>query len=486
MSDSKKSAMGDFQTPPPLALRVCQFLSARGHRPATVIEPTCGKGHLLAAARSVFGQVALVGFDINSAHLAEATSLLPAARLTRRDFFDVDWREALTGLEGPRLVLGNPPWVTVSKLSRLGISNRPTAGKNPGLKGIDALTGQSNFDISQWMLLELLKALDGREATIALLLKTSVVRKTLERLESAASHVHVEGLWTLDARKDFGVSVNAGLFIVRTGGAQGSYDCPIHEGLAGAPLRTMGVRDGALVADVNAWALAAPLLDKGSGRRWRSGLKHDCARIFELTRRGDHLINGLGEAVDVEPEYLYPLLKSTALAGREVEETDRCVVVPQRRVGEDTSTLEARAPRLFSYLSSHREALSARASRVYRGKPDFSIFGVGDYTFSLWKVAISGLHKRIHFRPVGPIDGRPAVFDDTCYLLPCADEAEARQLAGLLNGARSVWLALVFYDAKRPITRRVLERVCLDSLIRAGAKPAEVRPQGGPLVDTEA
>lgn len=50
---------------------------------------------------------------------------------------------------------------------------------------------------------------------------------------------------------------------------------------------------------------------------------------------------------------------------------------------------------------------------IYRGKPRFSVFGVGDYTFAPWKVAVSGFYQVPRFVKVGPMGGKPVVFDDT-------------------------------------------------------------------------
>ena len=111
-----------------------------------------------------------------------------------------------------------------------------------------------------------------------------------------------------------------------------------------------------------------------------------------------------------------------------------------------------------------------------RRRPRFSIFGVGPYTFAPWKVAISGLHKQPHFLAVPPQAGQPVLFDDAVYLHPCADEAEARQKAALLNGsmARDFLNAVIFWEAKRPITAKALRRLSLDALAQAtGVSPED-------------
>ena len=93
---------------------------------------------------------------------------------------------------------------------------------------------------------------------------------------------------------------------------------------------------------------------------------------------------------------------------------------------------------------------------------------MGEYTFASHKVAISGLYKELRFLAVGPRRGRPVVFDDTVYFLPCQTAAEAKRLADLLGGelAAEFFRAFLFRDAKRPITRRLLDRLDLARLVR--------------------
>ena len=80
-------------------------------------------------------------------------------------------------LPDPILVVGNPPWVTSAAVGSLGGVNLPRKTNIDGLRGIDALTGRSNFDISEWMLRETMRWLEGRVGTMAVLCKTTVARK---------------------------------------------------------------------------------------------------------------------------------------------------------------------------------------------------------------------------------------------------------------------------------------------------------------------
>jgi hypothetical protein len=88
-----------------------------------------------------------------------------------------------------------------------------------------------------------------------------------------------------------------------------------------------------LVADTNLYErwrnLAAPGL---SG--WRSGIKHDCSKVFELRLHNGRLFNALGELVDVEDEYLFPMLKSSDLAAN--RQPGLWMLVPQRTMDENT------------------------------------------------------------------------------------------------------------------------------------------------------
>jgi hypothetical protein len=58
------------------------------------------------------------------------------------------------------------------------------------------------------------------------------------------------------------------------------------------------------------------------------------------------------------------------------------------------------------------------------------------------------------------------VFDDTCYFLACSSGEEATVLADLLNSdlASEFFHAFVFWDAKRPITVELLDRLDLAAL----------------------
>jgi len=123
----------------------------------------------------------------------------------------------------------------------------------------------------------------------------------------------------------------------------------------------------------------------------------------------------------------------------------------------------------------HAPILNRRKSTIYKKRPPFSVFGVGAYTFAPWKIAISGLYKQLDFVLVPPVHGRPVVLDDTCYFLPCRSKEACAFLYELVTSdpAREFWSALIFWDAKRPITAQLLNALDLAALARVLGKESE-------------
>ena len=462
----RRIEFGDFQTPLELARAVVASLRARGLRPATVIEPTCGVGHFVRAATEFFPEAQVIeGIDANAEYVARARQSIDDDRVRWRvdDFFDVDWRGRAASWPEPILVLGNPPWVTNATVGALGGTNLPPKRNHDRWRGIEALTGRSNFDISEWMLRDLLDWLGERRGAMAMLVKTIVARKVLTRAWREERPIEAATLHGIDAPRHFGASVDAGLITIETGERPGPLECACFDTLETAePRRRFGWRGGRLIADVARYDAQRSLIEveREEGRSpWRSGIKHDCRAVFELSGEPNARTDAAGQRVDIEEEVLFPLLKSSDLMrGRSPR---RSLFVPQRSLTEAPSDLAERAPRAWRYLERHADRLARRASSIYRGRPPFSIFGVGDYSFAPWKVAIAGLARELRFTVVGPIDGCPVLFDDTCYFLPCRDEAEARAVHDRVSsdGARAAWSSLIFWDAKRPITAKLLNAV---------------------------
>ncbi len=370
-------------------------------------------------------------------------------------------------LPSPILVIGNPPWVTNAHVSSLNGSNVPDKTNFQGHNGFDAITGKANFDISEWMLIKLTEALNGRQAVLAMLVKTVVARKLLHHCWKKGCSLAEATIFNIDAAAHFNAAVDASLLILKFGPAQACMRASVYGQMNKAigPTATIGLADGMIVANLDAYERTRHLC--GDSRlKWRSGIKHDCSKVMELRFDRNQLKNGFGEIVDLEDDYLFPMLKTSEVAGGDAASCKRRMIVPQRRIGDSTSEIADRAPRTWAYLQSHREQLSRRGSSIYLNKPEFSIFGVGEYSFAPWKIAISGMYKSLNFMKVGSRDGKPIVLDDTTNFMPCQSEAGASLLLSMLTSepARTFFSAFVFWDAKRPITVELLCRLNLHAL----------------------
>jgi len=473
-----KKEFGDFQTPNNLADRVVSLVEELFGKPDLVIEPTAGLGAFLKASAERWGsKLQYEGYEINKDYVASAQRELKEypVSVLHRDFFTEDWSHNLERPEAERiLIIGNPPWVTNSDLGMLGSSNLPEKNNSIGLRGIDARTGKSNFDIAEWMLIRLIESLP-QSGSLAMLCKTMTARKVLRHFWKTDGGREGSRLFHIDAKAEFDVAVDACLFFV-TGKRSEDRIATVYTDLTtGSDAKSFGFLDGDLVSDIDAYK-AYRHLDGGSGNyTWRSGIKHDASRIMEFSLGNERMTNGLGETVDLEDEYVYPLLKSSDLGNGRVT-IRKAVLVPQKHTGDETDEIADRAPATWEYLMRHAETLDARRSSIYKNRPRFSIFGVGSYSFAPWKVAISGFYKKISFVVIGSSSGRPVMVDDTCYSIPCSSREEANLLCDLLSSdaAQQFLHSLVFLDSKRPVTIDVLRRISFVELARHLGKLEEL------------
>jgi len=468
MRSNAKIEFGDFQTPPALASQVCSLLAQRQIAPDRVVEPTCGSGSFLVAAAGAFPRAELFGWDINGDHVERARAALcqvgAASRFTvvRQDFFKHDWEKELAGFQGKLLILGNLPWVTNAAVSCINGANVPVKQNFQGFRGLEARTGKANFDISEWMLIELIKSLRGTPAVIAVLCKTAIARKCLRFAWQNDGRITAASLYRIDAKKHFDAAVDACLLLAQTGSA-GPTEAPVFDALqAQTPSSVLGLAGQDLVSNVRDYQKLKHL-EGLCPYQWRSGVKHDCSSVMELwpdERKVLH--NKLSETVELEPDFLFPLLKCSDLANGRTE-PERFVLVTQTRVGEDTSGISSKAPLTWNYLESHRGLFEARKSSIYASRIPFALFGIGDYSFAPWKVAISAFHKRPRFVLVAPFNDKPVFFDDACYFLPFHHREETEVVAEILNSQPCLRFisSLLFEDSKRPITVELLQRLNL-------------------------
>jgi hypothetical protein len=491
-----KIAFGDFQTPLPLARDVCSLLRQSGIHPRTVIEPTCGEGSFIEAAIEAFGSTPqYYGFDINPEYIASAKCRLQSVASTSlhlhtSDFFTFDWHVFLKQCEKPILLLGNPPWVTNAMQGTIGADNLPEKSNLKGLSGLNARTGKANFDISEWMLLRLFEALSEQNYSLGMLCKTGVARKVLEHGWRNGKAFQDAAIYRIDTASWFGAAVDACLFTANSVTGLSTEQIAHYYASLSAPIpdSRFGLQEGQLVANIEDYRNYR-YLNGISHYRWRSGVKHDLAKVMELSIRNSGIENGFGEMVDLEERYKFPLLKCTEVS-KGISQPSRYVLIPQSAVGENTGQIRTTAPKTWDYLARYREAFSQRKSSIYRNQPEFAIFGVGPYSFAPYKIAVSSLHKEIRFTLVPPYQGKPVLFDDTCYFVGVDSQEEAELLLAIYSSQAALRFlrSLVFPDSKRPVTAEILNRLNILPVAEALGRAAELETylhRGGARTDKQ-
>ena len=466
---------GDFQTPPELIKLVIKSIDFKGSKWPRVFEPACGQGNFIVSLlqnNSPPKEIQAIEIKENYLKIAQKRAkiyLNTRVLIQNKKIFDLNFQQDLHWqTNGSLLVIGNPPWVTNSQLGVEDSNNLPKKTNLKNLRGLEAITGSANFDISEYIWLKLIKELAGEKPTIALLCKTSVARNVLKFAFDNSLPIAESFIKKIDAKKWFNASVSACLFCIKIGSDPPSnYEANLYDNLqSNKPISTIGITSkGQLIPDIKTYKRSA-FIDGICYLNWHQGLKHDAASVMELTGdRAKVLKNKLGEKVNIESKYLYPLLKSSDLFHG--KNPSKAVIVTQKRLGADTLQLEYNAPKLWNYLNTHIDRFETRKSSIYRGKPPFSIFGIGDYSFAPYKVGISGLYKIPKFRAIGKVENLPVMLDDTCYFIACFSPEQAAFLASLLNHPLCLDFiySCFFDDAKRPITKKLLQRIDLKAIL---------------------
>jgi hypothetical protein len=455
---------GDFQTPLALALQCLRVLGLPDH--ARILEPTCGLGSFLEASASLSSSSERVGLELQEHHAAQASKW---GDVRVRNIFrtrlpdEVSWES-----DGPLFVVGNPPWVTSAELNRMDSENLPPKDNFKGAKGLDAILGSSNFDVCEYIILKVLNEYQSQSFTLGMLCKTQVARNVIAYAASAGLPLTGSALYRIDAMKWFDAGVDACWFVVNVNPRTTSdYTTAVYADVF-APERPaiskFGVVDGLMVSDVEQYE-AVRVADGACPFEWRSGIKHDASSVFELVA-GPQPTTKAGVALNLEPDYVLPFLKSTDIFRGRHRVLSKWVIIPQMKFGAETDSLQYRAPNLWTYLNENAAVLDGRKSSIYRNRARFSIFGHGDYTFAPYKVAVSGLHKQPVFRLLAAMNDQPIALDDTCYFLPFTDPTEAALVTAMLSSDECVALieSMVFWDSKRPITKKLLARIDLNQL----------------------
>ena len=465
-----KREFGDYQTPYDFALEICNYLKyERNINPSIVLEPTCGTGNFLRAAL-IFNAKKYYGIEINPEYCKICIESFNDERLQiiNKNFleYDLGTLTELTEKENI-LIIGNPPWINNAALSVLSSSNVPKKVNFKKLNGFEALTGSSNFDICEYIILKIINKYANNNAIIAMLCKMTVARNIFKELNRNAINFLYFDILEFDASKIFNVNVNACLLLIHL-----SKEITNHTG------NIYNIKDRKKIKSILNYSdegIYNNLLDTKNDFdgnccfEWRQGVKHDCSKIMELSFLNGQLINGKKETVDVEDEIIFPLIKSSMFKNPIINEFKKYVIITQKKINEDTKHLKFDTPKTWKYLSDNIQFFNKRKSVIYNNAPAFSMFGIGDYSYSRYKVGVSGFYKNPTFSVLFSNTGKPVMLDDTSYFICFTTYNLAYTAMIYLNSNRlkQFLRSITFLDAKRPYTKKILSRIDFSKVINA-------------------
>jgi hypothetical protein len=473
---------GDFQTPAILSDLVCGTFIEEHFSPEILVEPTFGKGSFIISSLKAFPELKEVyGIEIYKPYCWHTKFAIlelfienpdlnkPAISLFCEDIFKFHFNELVKFPDkNGVLVIGNPPWVTNAELSSLNSGNLPVKSNFKSYNGMEAITGKGNFDIGEYIILMMLNSFAKHHGYMTMLAKNSVIKNIIHDLPKTSYSISDIAALRFDAKIHFNASVEASLFKCRLGAGSQDFTCKISSlDTPNSVEKEFGwvsnkfASDIALYENNNIFDGVCPFI-------WRQGVKHDCSKILELQKMDSKFVNGFNEPLDIENDLIFGLVKSSDLQSPLILKPRKYAIVTQKKVGEETAYLSETFPKMYKYLKKNQQFFMERKSSIYKRKPQFSIFGVGDYSFKPYKVAVSGLYKKPSFSLILPFNNKPVMLDDTCYFLGFDNISEALITFAVLNSTFTIDLlrAITFIDAKRPYTKDILMRIDLLKIAR--------------------
>jgi len=473
VSEPDRREYGDFQTNQLLAQKVVDYTFSKSNDFEFVLEPTCGKGNfLLAAIKQSKKLKKVVGVEIYQPYVWETKFKIleyyisakennkPEIDIIHANAFEFSYENLAKSTQDLKtLIIGNPPWVTNSELGSIDSKNLPQKSNFKKHSGFEAITGKGNFDIGEYISLIMLRCFDRHNGAFAFLIKNSVVKNLIYDQKQNKFRIGQTENLNIDSKKEFNVSVNACLFLTHLN-CEPELTCTAFDFYTKDKLTTFGWYKDKFVYSVQDYDESS-IVDGKSTFVWRSGVKHDCSKVMELEQVNGHFKNALGEEINLENNLTYGLLKSSDLKEDKTNSFRKLTIITQKKIGQETKYIKDKYPLTYNYLTSHKRYFDKRKSSIYKDKPSFSIFGIGDYSFAPYKVAISGLYKSTHFTLVSPSNSKPIMLDDTCYFIGFENLKMAEIAHYLVNSelVQKFLKSIIFSDSKRSINKDTLMRI---------------------------
>lgn len=484
--------LGEYYTPRGLAELAVDSLNISNIEEASFLDPGCGSGvfnsvcinkkiadmegknpeYILSnITSSVFG-IDLNPVAVKSSKLNYLLSLLPILEVVDNTTIEVpvfltdvlkltrDEKIMYNGEEfdiNVSHLVGNPPWITWNRID----DNVKDIWKQKYVKKLDLLPhentvsrlGHANDDISipfVWVCIHHYLENNGGATFV---LKRDIMKgpagKLLRTLKVANRDLDMTHIHDLNKLRPFGKQVGAHVAIY-TWTADSQPTFPIEaSSLTSKDTKPdfssiSTIQDSVNIEKTN----ILPLDSDDSTSSWiredaeraalgecdqdiRHGVKDDAQDVFSIKR---------DQLSDIEPDFVYPYLKSKhivkyGLFGHELR------LVPISKTNEDNEELiRSECPLTYEYLSQNREALENRSSSWLDNGTFYNIFGIGEYTWSEYKVVWCRLGFKPHFAVVSTVYdddlGEKMVIPGDHYMFISTDnKEEAHFLCALLNSS---------------------------------------------------
>ncbi len=190
----------------------------------------------------------------------------------------------------------------------------------------------------------------------------------------------------------------------------------------------------------------------------RHGAKDDLKSVFEISR---------SEIKEIEPDFVYPYLKSKDIV-RWGTLSYSYRIIPQKKSGEKNEKfLQNGFPMTYKYLVANRQALEKRKSTWLKTGPFYSVFGVGKYTWSKYKVAWCRLGFRPEFCVISTendsiLGEKSLIPGDHFMFIPFDRKEEAHAICALLNSTPYIeTLGGISHKSKSALSKKVVSSLSL-------------------------
>jgi len=493
ISHEMRLQLGEYYTPKGVSELAVGDVDVDDFESDTFLDPGCGSGVFLAtcidAKRAALADDlapdtlvdvitdTVYGIDLNpvavkSAKLSYLLSLLPvleeagvdrlelpvfltdSLRLTRED--DIRFAGEDLDLAVDHLV-GNPPWITWGNLSeQVRDAWRAKYVKHLDLlphHGVETRLGHVNDDISVpfiWVCIHHYLSEDGDASFV---LKRDIMKGPAGRLLRTqrvnSRPVAVQHIHDFNRLRPFGddVGVHSAIYTL---GADCAAEFPIavdswQKGRDEPSFSSAGEMRETLEHEETGMV---PVEEDDTSSSWvredaenralgecehgiRHGVKDDATDVYSIDRE---------QLDDLEHDHIYPYIKSKhvvkyGLFGHALH------LVPIKKANEDNETeLQNNCPNTYEYLESNRQALEDRSSSWLDKGTFYNVFGLGEYTWSDYKVVWCRLGFKPHFAVVSTVDDEDlgeklVVPGDHFMFISTDDKHEAHFLCALLNSS---------------------------------------------------